>query len=467
MRRRMSLCLLLSGAFLALGSPAHAKVFDPTVFTLENGLTVVVVENHRAPIVSNMVWYKVGAADEQRGTSGIAHFLEHLMFKGTPAMPPGDFSKKIRALGGNDNAFTHNDYTAYYQSISTAQLETVMRMEADRMNNLAPPASEFASEHKVIMEERRQNTESDPGARFSEEIRAALFPNHPYGTPIIGWMSEIEGLTWADAKAFYDTHYAPNNAILVVSGDVTEGQLKPLAEKIYGALPKEEVPPRHWSQTPPLQSDATLTMHDPQVREPTVQTVARAPSYAQNRDESLALQVLEEIMSGGPTTRLYKTLAVDAKLVNSAGIGYAGGSIGDGTITSWAVPLPGVAMDKVEAALNEQLHKVAQDGVTEQELADAKKRMQAGAIYARDSLTGPAMIFGRTLVAGGTVDDVEFWPQKIEAVTSRQVQDVAKKYLDPQNDSIRTVTGYLLPEEPKPAPAETPETKTPATEKTP
>ncbi len=422
------------------------KVFNAETFKLDNGLEIVVIPNNRAPIVTHMVWYRVGAADETTGKSGIAHFMEHLMFKGSTGLAPGEFSKTVRSLGGNDNAFTSQDYTAYYQSIAVEHLEKVMTMEAGRMRGMAPPLEEVESERKVILEERRQRTDNNPQSRFSEQMGAALYVNHPYGTPIIGWFHEMEKLTWEDAKNFYDKWYGPNNAILVVSGAVTRQQVHEMAQRIYGSLQPITLPPRQRTISPPLHGQPKMILHHPAVRQPVVQRSYRVPSYRQNAKDSLALQVLEEIVGGGPTSRFYKSLVVDQKLATTVSLSYRAESWDDSILIVHAAPAPDIHPEKIEQAIESELRKLVKDGITEDELRDAKTSLQDAAIYARDSLSGPAMIFGYGLATGASVDDIEYWPDQIEKVSAQQILSVAQRYLDPdQKFDHPPVTGYLLP----------------------
>jgi zinc protease len=424
------------------------KVFNAETFTLDNGLQIVVIPNHRAPVITHMVWYKVGAADEVAYKSGAAHFLEHLMFKGSKGFGPGEFSRKIRSLGGQDNAFTSHDYTAYYQSVPAEYLELVMTMEAGRMRDLAPPADQVTSENLVILEERRQRTDNNPGARLAEQMNALLYINHPYSKPVIGWAHEMAGLTWGDMKPFYDKWYAPNNAILIVSGDVTGAQVHELAKKIYGPLTKNEnLPPRIRTVSPPLKGVPEVVLKDPLISEPTVQTAYRTPSLRQNKRESLALQVLDEIMGGGSTSRLYKSFVVNQKIATSAGFSYSSTNWDDSETWVYATPAPGQDLKKIKEALDAELRLVVQKGITPDELNDALQRLQTDAIYARDSLTGPAMAFGAVLSSGGSIEDVEYWPHDISTVTAQDVHDVAKKYLDPDATYDHApVTGYMVPE---------------------
>ncbi len=443
-----ALYFLLLIVLFSRPAAAQDKVFDAQTLMLDNGMQVVLVENHRAPVVTHMVWYKVGAADEAPGYSGIAHLFEHMMFKGTDAIPAGEFSKRVRALGGNDNAFTSQDFTAFFQSIAVDQLETVMSMEADRMRGLNPPPEEFNSEIKVVIEERRQRTENDPRSYFTEQMNAALFVNHPYANPVIGWFHEVDALTWKNAKAFYDLWYAPNNAILVVSGDITMDKLKALAENTYGKIPARAVPERHWTTVPPLLASPRLTLHHENIRQPLWIRLYRVPSATQNRDDARALEVLQSIMDGGAATRLYKALVVDQKIATSVGLSYRSSNRADSTLWMQVSPVPGVTMKTVQNAIEEQLRLLISEGVTDEELREAKDRMKDAAIYARDSLAGPAMVIGHGLVSGASLDDIEYWPAQIEHVTAAQVQDVARRFLNPDDINKRPpVTGYLLPPE--------------------
>lgn len=427
------------------------KVFNAESFMLDNGMEVVVIENHRAPVVTHMVWYKFGAADEPAGKSGIAHFLEHLMFKGSAQiggrdLKPGEFSEIVRSMGGNDNAFTGQDYISYFQSVPSEHLETVMRMEAGRINGLKPPADEVLSERKVILEERKQRTDNDPRGQFGEQLAAVAFINHPYGIPVIGWKHEMDALSYDDAKAFYDRWYAPNNAILVVSGDVTPGRVFDLAIRIYGQLPREDVPERHRTRSPVLNSHTSVALEHPAIREPVVQSLFRVPSARQNRQDSLALEVLEEILGGGPTSRLYKSLVVDRKIASNAGMVYSPAAWDDSSVWIYATPLEGQTLDTVQKALMDELRKLIKDGVGKHELRDAKARMQDEAIYARDSLTGPAMVIGAGLATGRSLDDIEYWPYDIGAVSAEQVVAVASMFLNPDKPTDHPpVSGYLLP----------------------
>ncbi|MBL4805005.1 MAG: insulinase family protein [Alphaproteobacteria bacterium] len=428
------------------------KVFNAETFTLDNGLEVVVIPNDRAPVLTHMVWYKVGAADEPIGTSGIAHYLEHMLFKGSKQvggreLAPGEFSEIIRSMGGNDNAFTSQDYTAYFQSVPSEHLETVMRMEAGRMMEFVVPRDAFESERQVILEERRQRTDNDPRGQFGEQMAAAAYVNHPYSIPVIGWKHEMEVLSYEDAKGFFDKWYAPNNAILVVSGDVTPAEVFEKAIDIYGKIPKKDVPERDRTESPELNSRTLVTLDHPAIRQSVVQTLFRAPSARQSIKDARALEVLEEIMSGGPSSRLYQSLVTQQKIASGAGLSYRSTAWNDGSVYVYATPLAGQTLRGVHEALMEELRTLIKDGVTDKELQNAKNTMRDKAIYARDSLTGPAMIMGLGLSTGESIENIEYWPDEISDVTAADIQRVAKTYLNPDEFGPHPpVSGYLLPQ---------------------
>lgn len=435
---------LLLGAAPATTAPALAEVFNPQSFTLENGLQVVVVENHRAPVASQMVWYKVGAADEPVGKSGIAHFLEHLMFKGTSNVPEGAFSAQVARVGGNENAFTTQDYTAYFQTVSVENLELVMRLEADRMANLQLDDSKVLPERDVILEERRMRIDNDPGSQLAEMARAAQFLNHPYRLPTIGWENEMRGLTTEDAVAFYDHWYAPNNAILVIVGDVTVDQVRPLAEKYYGAVPVKDVPARLRVQEPPQLAARRVQMESPQVQQPSWSRSYLAPSYHRGESEHAnALEVLAEILGSGTTSRLYRNLVVDQGIAVGSGAWYSPDAVDLATFGIGASPAPGVDVAALEAAVDAEIAELVANGVTEAELESAKTLLLADAIKARDSLSTPARTIGAALATGSTLEDVEAWPDHIRAISVEQVNAAARQVLDAR----RSVTSILLPKE--------------------
>jgi zinc protease len=435
-----ALAALLLGA--AASGGAAAKVFDPKTFTLENGLQVVVVENHRAPVVTHMVWYRCGAADEKPGKTGIAHFLEHLMFKGTKTVPPGAFSAEVARYGGDENAFTTSDYTAYFQSVAVEHLEDVMRLEADRMSNLVLTDKEVLPERDVILEERRMRTDNEPSARLSEMMRASLFLNSPYRMPTIGWEQEMRGLTTADALEWYGRWYAPNNAILIVAGDVTVDQVRPLAEKYYGVIPRRDVPERVRPQEPAQFAPRRVTLESAEVKQGQWSRQYQAPSYRTGpKDDVYALELLAEILGGNTTSRLYRRLVVTDRIAASAGAYFDSDAFDLGTFGFYAVPPPGQDAAMVEKATDDEIAKLLRDGVTEKELAAAKKALLSDAIKARDGISAPARIIGTSLSTGSTLEDIESWPDRIQAVTAEQVKTAATNVLRLDY----SVTGTLLP----------------------
>lgn len=426
------------------------KVFNAETFTLDNGLQVVVIPNTRAPVVTHMVWYKVGSADEKPGETGLAHFLEHLLFKGSKNVAPGAFSKFVKSYGGQDNAFTNYDFTAYFQSIAVEHLPKVMEMEADRMKSILLPPDEVDSERLVVLEERRQRTDNNPEAFFMEQMRAALFVNHPYADPVIGWIHELDSLKRQAALDFYNKWYAPNNAILIVTGDITAAELKPLAKKYYGPIKAKPIPERNWTRVPNLLANQTVTLHHPVVRQAVFRRMYRVPSYNQADQASLALQVLENALSGGSSTRLYQSLVVDQQKAVDIQLQYDGAAWSDGRLTISAFPAQGVSLPELENAIEDELRKLVTEPLRDNEIDAAKTRLKAEAIYARDSLEGPAMIVGYNMATGSTLDDIEYWPQHIDSVTAEQIQTVVKEFLDPDDNHHRAhVTGYLYPAEDK------------------
>jgi|TARA_R110001583_G_scaffold9281_2_gene44090 zinc protease len=432
---------VLMMVLVLLAPVARASVFNPETTTLSNGMQVVLVENHRAPVVTHMVWYKAGAADEVPGTSGIAHFLEHLMFKGTKTIAPGEFSKIVARNGGQDNAFTSWDYTAYFQNIARDRLGMVMEMEADRMQNLQLTDKVVLPERDVIIEERRMRIDNNPSALLGEQMRNALFMQHPYGRPIIGWLHEMQQLTTRDAMDWYKKWYTPNNAILVVAGDITMADLKPMAEKYYGSIKGHDVPKRVRVKEPVQHAPRKVTLTDARVGQPSMSRYYLAPSYnTEHADEAAPLEVFSEILGSGTTSRLYKSLVVDQKLATSAGSFYDPVAMDLSTFGFYAVPRDGVEMADLEAALDGEIAKTLKDGITQKELDEARQRLLDSAVFARDSLSAGARTLGEALAVGLTVDQVESWPDRIKAVTVEQVNDAARAVLDDK----RSVTGWLL-----------------------
>ena len=424
----------------------RAEALRPEIesFTLDNDMQVVVIPDRRAPIVTHMVWYKVGSADEQPGESGIAHFLEHLMFKGTERFAAGEFSAAIADIGGEENAFTSYDYTAYFQQVPVDALEQMMTFEADRMSNLVLSDEAVLPERDVILEERRSRIDNDPGAQLSEAMQATLFTNSPYGTPIIGWQSEMEELSREDAIAFYDRYYTPSNAVLIVAGDVTTEEVRALAEKTYGKVEQRADPgPRDRPEEPPALTHRTVTLTDPRVTQPSVQTSWVVPSERTGEaGESEAMDLLADIFGGGTTSRLYRALVVEQGIAAGVGSYYQGDSLMEGQFVTYGTPRGDATLEQVEVAIEAEIERLAADGITEEELDAAKNRVRNALIYQRDSQTSLARRYGVALTTGRTIEDVDSWPERIEAVTVEAVNEAARAYLD----RSRSVTGYLLPE---------------------
>jgi zinc protease len=430
-------------AFLATAVAAQAGTpRDISHFVLGNGLEVVVIPDHRAPIVTHMVWYRVGSADETSGKSGLAHFLEHLMFKGTAKNPAGRFSQVVATIGGQENAFTSSDYTGYFQRVPRDELRTMMELEADRMTGLVLTDDVVRPELSVVLEEQNMRVANNPSARLGEQMEAALYLNHPYGRPVIGWRHEIEQLDREDALAFYRRFYTPNNAILVIAGDVTAEAVRSMAEETYGKVPRlTEIKPRMRPQEPVQETPRTVTLADARVTQPSVSRYYLVPSSTSARaGESEAIEVLAHILGRGSNSRLYRALVVDKGIAVSAGASYDSTAVDATRLSVSATPKPGTTLSQIEEALDGVLDAVVENGVTAEELERAKNRMIADAIYANDNQRTMAQWYGAALATGATVEEVGAWPERIRAVGADQVREAARRWLDKR----RSVTGYLI-----------------------
>ncbi|MBY8975092.1 insulinase family protein [Rhodobacteraceae bacterium NNCM2] len=434
---------IATGVALIAVTMASPAVAEPavTTFELENGMDVVVIEDHRAPVVTQMVWYPVGSADEPWGTSGIAHFFEHMMFRGSERFPNGIASQIIAENGGVENAFTSYDYTAYFQTIAADRLDIVMDLESDRMRNLIINEDVTATERKVILEERNQRTDSSPQALFSEQMRAALFMNHPYGVPIIGWRHEIEALSVEDLTNFYNAYYSPDNAILVVAGDVTPDQVRGLAEKYYGPLPVSGQAPEPRPSEPPQLAARRLEMSDHRVRQEYVMRQYLVPSYSpESPKDSAALLLLSEVLGDGISSRFAEKLQLQDKTAIATGAFYSPNSRDASVFGIYGVPTPVTDLDTVEDSLDAVIAELVANGPTEEELNRIKRLLKASRIYAEDSLTSQARLYGSSLAVGHTVEDIDRWPEIVDSVTPEDVRAAAEKYLDISH----SVTGRLL-----------------------
>lgn len=436
----------LTGALANTGDGATGPNDLVTSFALDNGMQVVVVEDHRVPVVQHMVWYRAGSADEPIGQSGVAHFLEHLLFKGTDTLAPGELSATVAANGGRDNAFTSYDYTAYYQRVASDRLELMMRMESDRMVNLRLSEDEIITEREVILEERNQRTDNNPRALFGEQLNAAQYLNHRYGQPIIGWRHEMEELDMEDALSFYGTYYAPNNAILVVSGDVEPDAVKSLAETYYGVIPANpDVPKvRARSKEPPQNAERRLIFRDPRVAQPYVQRAYLATERnAGAQEEAAALYLLSELLGGGNTSYLANALQFDQQVAVYTGAFYSGVSLDKTSFDFLIVPAQGVSLEEAEAALDATLVAFLEEGVDAEQLERIKLQLRSSEIYARDNVDGIANRYGRALTSGLTVQDVQDWPQILQSVTSDEIIAAAQNLLRPE----ASVTGWMMRQE--------------------
>ncbi len=429
--------------FLGAMTATSALADKVTTFTLENGLEAVVIEDHRAPVVTHMMWYKIGSADEPRGKSGIAHFLEHLMFKGTDTMAPGEFSATVEAQGGNDNAFTYYDYTGYFQRVAADRLDLMMTMEADRMRGLILSEDNVETERAVIIEERAQRTDSDPGALFGEQRRAAQYLNHPYGTPVIGWKHEAEALTREDALSFYRTYYAPNNAILVVAGDVNPDEVRAMAEAHYGKVaPTPGLGNRMRVTEPPQLAERRLTMSDPRVAQPyVIRSYLAVERNSGAQEKAAALTFLAELLGGNGTTSLMaRSLQFgDAPKAVYTSAFYSGLSLDATDFGFVAVPTPDTSLADLESAVDDVLAQFLADGVDQLAFDRIKRQLRADEVYGRDDTNGLAREYGASLTSGLTVADVQAWPDILQAVTPDDVMSAAREIL------VRTnaVTGWL------------------------
>ncbi len=435
---------LIALAAVLASSPLAAEQAGTEIadFTLANGVELVVIPDHRAPVVTHMIWYKVGAADETPGKSGLAHFLEHLMFKGTAKNPIGKFSQVVARIGGQENAFTSQDYTGYFQRVPSEQLKTVMEFEVDRMTGLQLTDDVVLPERNVILEEQNQRIGNNPRARLTEQVDAALFLNHPYGKPVIGWRHEMEELSRDDAIGFYRRFYAPNNAVVVIAGDIDPAQARALAEDTYGKVARHgTIAPRVRAKEPPPVAVRSLTLADPRAEIPSLQREYLVPSFASGkRGESDALEVLAHILGNGSNSRLYRALVVEKQVATMAGAWYDANELDMSKFGVQGSPRPGVTLPQLEAETDAVIAQLIEKGVTSEELERTKTRLIADAVYAQDNQASMARWYGAALTTGSSVNDVRQWPDRIRAVTADQVRDAAREWLDKR----RSVTGYLI-----------------------
>ena len=438
--------MLRSLAFAAALAASPAVAQDVSTFQLDNGMDVVVIEDHRAPVVVHMVWYRRGSADEPVGESGVAHFLEHLLFKGTENMAPGELSETVAANGGSDNAFTSYDYTAYFQRVAADRLPLMMQMEADRMVNLKLSEGDIATERDVILEERNMRTENNPSALAREQMMAAQYLNHRYGVPVIGWKHEMETLSLEDATSFYDLYYSPNNATLVVAGDVDPSEVGALAQEYYGVIPRQEnLPERIRSQEPPQTAARRLTYYDPRVSQPYVARSYLAPERdGGEQEKAAALVYLAELLGGSPfTSVLGMKLQFDTNTAVFTNASYSGTSLDDTTFNLSVAPAEGVTLQEAEDAMDDAIQSFMDADIDPDRMEAIRTQLRASEVYALDDVQGLANRYGAALSIGLTVDDVQQWPAILEAVTAEDVKAIAAEVLDPR----RSVTMWVSAEE--------------------
>ncbi|WP_246524108.1 M16 family metallopeptidase [Neoroseomonas eburnea] len=427
----------------AASGPAERPLFGAAQWRLANGLEVVFVENRRAPVVAQYLFYAAGGAEDPAGRSGVAHFLEHMMFKGSPNVPSGELSRRVAREGGNDNAFTSRDVTAYYQQVEASRLPMIMAMEADRFAAALIPADQLESERRVVLEERRQRTDSSARARFQEAFRAALWgPQTWPGRPIIGWEDEIRAITRDDITGFHARFYAPANATLVVAGAVAEAELRALAEEHYGKVPPRAAATRDRARAPEAPHEPRLIRREPTAREALFLRAWMAPSLtAGETRHALPLEALAHLLGGGQGSRLHAAL-VETGLAVSAGAGYDGEAAGETEFTIWAVPRRGVTPERLEQEAAAVVARLLQDGPTEEEVARSTRQLSAGALLSLDSFGAAPRMLGGVLAIGLPAEVVEFWPARLRAVTRPQVAAAARAVLGRDADTV----GWLLPE---------------------
>jgi zinc protease len=434
--------------------PLAAQAQSAQEFMLKNGMKVIVKEDHRAPTVAHMVWYKVGSMDEQNGTTGVAHALEHMMFKATAKLKSGEFSKRVAALGGRENAFTSKDYTAYFEQIEKSRLEKVMELEADRMANLRFNKDEFAKEIRVVMEERRWRTEDQPSALVYEALNASAFAAHPYHHPIVGWMSDLQNMSLEDAKSWYERWYGPNNATLVVSGDVDAQRVYALAEKHFGKIPRKALPRTKPQEEPPQRGVRRVTVKAP-AENPYVALAFKVPTLRDvEKDQDVyALEVLAAVLDGYDNARLNAKLVRTDRVANTVGAGYSNIARGPVLFLLDGTPARGITTEELERLLRAEVARVAKEGVSEEELQRVKTQLIAGQIYKRDSTFGQAMEIGVIEMSGISHTNIDRIIEKLKTVTAAQVQAVAQKYFGDDTLTVATLVPLPLSEKKAPPPA--------------
>jgi zinc protease len=426
---------------LLLGS-AQAAVTD---VTLDNGMRVIVQEDHRAPVMVSQVWYRAGSMDEFNGTTGVAHVLEHMMFKGTHDVPPGEFSKRIAAAGGRENAFTSRDHTAYFQQMQKDRLELAMKLEADRMANLVISDELFAKEIQVVMEERRLRTDDQPQSVVYERLMATAYQEHPYRRPIIGWMNDLQHMTGQDARDWYARWYAPNNATLVVAGDVKADEVIALAKRYFGVLPARALPERK-PQIEPMQIGGKRIKVKAPAQVPYLLMAWHAPTLKDWEKDTTpyVLQILVGVLSGNDSARLQKALVKTQQIAVDASAGYDAVARGPGMFMIDATPAQGKSVAALEKAIRDEIERIQREGISEAELARVKAQVIAADVYQRDSLFYQAMQLGEYVTAGLPPEALAHRVDKLRAVTAKEVQAAAQQWLQDDQLSVAELEPQAL-----------------------
>ena len=426
--------LFINLFFLIIFSNAAGQSkFEPRSFSLSNGLKVVILENKRAPVVAQMIWYDFGSGVESKGKSGLAHFMEHLMFKGTKKFPENYYSDFLSRIGGSENAFTSYDYTAYYQIFPSSEIAKVLSMEADRMTNLTLSKKNVEVEKQVILEERFQRIESDPSAKLDESMRSILFPNNYYGRPIIGWKHEIEKLKIDDVIEFYKKYYIPNNATLVLSGDVDFDKAKKLVKKYFGRIKKGKKIENNELKDPNLNTNVFVKMSHPTVKQRIWKKFYRTSSYISNIDNSVALDIGMKILASGSSSLLYQELVNKKKKFSVIGAYYQGLTKGEGNIYFYAIPVEGVNTADIDKIIMDEIKKILDVGLQKKRFEIEKKKYFFDMIYQRDGILNPAQIYGEALTIGMSLEDIKTWNEKIKKVEIEDVHKALKNFLNNQN----------------------------------
>jgi zinc protease len=420
--------------FLLITTDAIAKkIFDAKFFELKNGLKVIVIENKRAPVVAQMIWYNFGSGVEENGKSGLAHFMEHLMFKGTKKFPDSYYSNFISRIGGSENAFTSYDYTAYYQVFPKYELEKIMQMESDRMINLTLSKENVEIEKKVILEERFQRVESDPSAKLDESMRTVLFPNHYYGRPIIGWKHEIENLSFDDVIEFYKKYYVPNNATLVLSGDVDFERVKKLTKKYFGKRRKGNALIYENVVDPNIETSVTVEMKHSTVKQNIWKKFYRVNSYKNSIKDGLALEIGLRILASGSSSILYENLVNKKKKFSAIGGYYQGLTRGEGSVYFYAIPNEDLVLDNIEIIINKEIDQILNEGISKKRFEIEKKKFVYDSIYERDGILNPAQAVGEAITIGIKLDDLENLNKELENVNYTDVIEALKKFRKNKN----------------------------------